>query len=103
MTTIKHHFFTLFFLLYLPLCGVKAQNNCSTYTCYLCSWGGEFKVVIPTIFTPNSDFVNDVWVPMVHNEVCMSDYSVQVFNRWGRLVFESNVYSIGWTGNETEA
>jgi len=78
---------------------ISAQLFCKTYTCFLCEWGGEFKVVVPTIFTPNRDEVNDVWMPQIFNEPCLSDFNVTVFNRWGMLVFETSVYSVGWNGN----
>lgn len=66
----------------------------------LCIWGGELKIEIPTIFSPNNDFINDVWVPKVQNELCIGDYNIKVFNRWGKLLFETSVYSTGWNGNE---
>jgi gliding motility-associated-like protein len=78
---------------------INAQVQCKTYTCFLCEWGGEFKVVAPTIFTPNKDEINDLWIPQVFNEACLSDFTITIFNRWGTLVFESTVYSVGWNGN----
>jgi gliding motility-associated-like protein len=76
-------------------------ENCKTYTCFQCSWGGEFKVVIPNIFSPNGDGINDVWMPKITNLYCLSDYSLIIFDRWGLKVFESSVYSVGWNGNNT--
>ncbi len=46
-------------------------------------------------FTPNGDGVNDVWeIP------CLNLYSnrVQVFNRWGQLVYEAENYDNSWEG-----
>lgn len=28
----------------------------------------------------------------------LSDYSLQIFNRWGQLVFETNNPNVGWDG-----
>ncbi len=46
-------------------------------------------------FTPNSDGVNDLWeIP------CLNLFAnrVQVFNRWGQLVFEAENYDSTWDG-----
>lgn len=51
---------------------------------------------IPNTFTPNNDGINDTWV--IQN---LSDYPgahIQVFNRYGQLVFESKGYSKPWDG-----
>jgi gliding motility-associated-like protein len=51
---------------------------------------------IPNTFTPNGDGVNDTW-----DIKYLSSYpstTVQVFNRDGNLVFNSNSYSTGWDG-----
>ncbi len=50
-------------------------------------------IVIPNVFTPNSDGVNDTWVI---NGLSRSGHSVKVFNRWGNLVFESSNYANNW-------
>ena len=51
---------------------------------------------IPNTFTPNHDGINDNWI--IKN---LSDYPeafVQVFNRYGQLVFESRGYAKPWDG-----
>lgn len=78
-----------------------------TYTLYVTGTGGCIfkddvfvKVLkfpnIPNTFTPNNDGINDTWV--IEN---LSDYPnvrVQVFNRYGQIVFESIGYSSPWDG-----
>ena len=54
---------------------------------------GNLKV--PNVFTPNNDGINDVFRPEGKG---IADYSLQVFNRWGILVFESTQYNNGWNG-----
>lgn len=54
-------------------------------------------IVIPTAFTPNGDGVNDTWVIQK-----IGDYpncTVQVFNRYGALVYHSIGYGTPWDGN----
>ena len=75
----------------------NAQHKDVNY--YLCLWGPEFKLEVPNVFTPNHDFVNDHFVPKVDNEICIDSYYMVIYNRWGQQVFETNVYSVGWDGN----
>jgi gliding motility-associated-like protein len=53
-------------------------------------------IIIPNAFTPNGDGINDTWdIQKINN---YPDCSVQVFNRYGLLVFSSIGYSIPWDG-----
>ncbi len=55
--------------------------------------------LFPSAFSPNGDGNNDVF--RVRNIISCFDqslYSLQIFNRWGQLVFLSNDPSAGWDG-----
>jgi gliding motility-associated-like protein len=47
------------------------------------------------VFTPNGDGVNDIF--LLHTDGAL-EYNVQIFNRWGEKVFESNDATTGWNG-----
>jgi gliding motility-associated-like protein len=49
----------------------------------------------PTAFTPNDDGLNDVFLPYLEDVVAMR---LQVFTRWGEMVFESTDQTKGWDG-----
>lgn len=51
---------------------------------------------IPSSFTPNADGVNDTWV--LSNINTYPDASVQIFNKWGNLLFETNGVYSPWDG-----
>jgi gliding motility-associated-like protein len=54
------------------------------------------SVVIPNVFSPNGDNINDVW-----NIKALKDYDnciVEIFNRWGQLLFRSYGYQQPWDG-----
>ncbi|HLP50544.1 MAG TPA: gliding motility-associated C-terminal domain-containing protein [Chitinophagales bacterium] len=53
------------------------------------------ELLIPTGFSPNGDGVNDVFRALNKN---LSKYKLQVYNRWGELVFESDNFTDGWDG-----
>ncbi len=52
--------------------------------------------MIPSAFTPNGDGHNDVFLPLLSCQA--AEYVLQVFNRWGQQVFESNNPANGWDG-----
>ncbi len=54
-------------------------------------------VYIPTAFTPNNDGKNDFFLPVTLRE-SLSPYSMQIFDKWGGLIFESSAPSAGWDG-----
>jgi gliding motility-associated-like protein len=56
-------------------------------------------IYVPNIFTPNNDGFNDTW-EIVLNPDCWVDVKVQIFNRWGQLIWESyDSYNLLWNGS----
>lgn len=51
---------------------------------------------IATAITPNGDGVNDTWI--LGGLEYYFDAEINVFNRWGQVVFTSNGYSTQWDG-----
>lgn len=51
---------------------------------------------LPNVFTPNSDRMNDFFVPFPYRGV--KEVRMQIFNRWGQLVFSTADPDIGWDG-----
>lgn len=56
----------------------------------------DCAVTIPNIFTPNGDGRNDFWVISVAQPLF---FRVTVYNRWGRVVYESDDAGRWWDGN----
>jgi gliding motility-associated-like protein len=54
-------------------------------------------IQIPSAFTPNKDGKNDVFRPLIGAPV--TNYKMQIWNRWGQLMFETRDYSKGWNGD----
>ena len=51
---------------------------------------------LPNAFTPNNDGANDLFVP---RGLCfVESVELQIFNRWGQLVFETEDPAINWDG-----
>ncbi len=55
---------------------------------------------IPDAFTPNGDDNNDTWI--IENLDLFNKYYVQVFNRWGQVLYIGEPGSEPWDGTTTE-
>lgn len=57
--------------------------------------GCDYYVHIPTAFTPNGDGLNDNFEIASEG---ISDFFIQIFDRWGSLIFESHDTHFKWNG-----
>ena len=55
----------------------------------------EYHFYIPNAFTPNSDGQNDIFTA-IGDEI--TEFSMQIFNRWGELIYETQDLESGWDG-----
>lgn len=80
------------------------QYGCSDTTETIIITGSD--LIFPNAFTPNSDgssggyydvtsLNNDIFFPYTSGVV---EYKLQIFNRWGELIFESDDVYKGWDG-----
>lgn len=58
----------------------------------------DCNVVVPTAFSPNGDGMNDLFRPLNANKCKVEDMELNVFNRWGDLIFSSNDIHKPWDG-----
>lgn len=56
----------------------------------------ESYIYFPTAFSPNGDGVNDLFRPKFSFD--LTDYSLEVYNRWGERIFISTIANEGWDG-----
>jgi gliding motility-associated-like protein len=55
----------------------------------------ELPVVVPNVFTPNGDGVNDLFeITDANYDV----YSIEIFDRWGMKMFQSTTAATAWDG-----
>lgn len=55
----------------------------------------DFNLFIPNSFTPNGDGINDLWLMYGGG---FDGFELQVYNRWGQLIFQSNDINDFWDG-----
>jgi gliding motility-associated-like protein len=76
---------------------VKDANNCSgSDTTLIIEKHCMSGVFIPNAFTPNADRNNDIFRAMVFGETV--SFRLQVYNRFGELVFSTTEPKQGWNG-----
>ncbi|WP_439130954.1 T9SS type B sorting domain-containing protein [Polaribacter sp.] len=72
---------------------VNDKNGCSPDTTL------EVSVIqFPKFFTPNADGKNDTWIVKGANEEFYPNSSINIFNRYGKLVAQVPIDSQGWNG-----
>ena len=60
----------------------------------------EVFVKVPNAFTPNNDGLNDV-LKVEHSIGVLPDgFDFKIFNRWGKLMFQTKDINIGWDGRD---
>ena len=55
-------------------------------------------LVVPSVFTPNDDGINDIFVIENGSDL----FEITVFNQWGIVEYESNSYVNGWDGRNNK-
>ena len=53
---------------------------------------------LPNAFTPNDDSKNTIFLPVFTNPDEIENYSREIYNRWGGLVFRTEEPTFGWDG-----
>lgn len=57
----------------------------------------DYFLYVPNAFTPDNDGTNDVWRVAAFN---LDAFEINIFNRWGDVIFYSNDASVPWLGDD---
>ena len=68
--------------------GITSMSNTVEVVPYM-------SIYIPNSFTPNGDGLNDLF--SVYGEA-IQEFKMQIFNRWGQMIYESDNFSAKWDG-----
>lgn len=76
----------------------RISNPCGTASddFYLTLTDCRCHVYLPTAFSPNADGTNDQL--LIKTRCALSSYQMEVYDRWGKLIFVSNNFDRGWDG-----
>ncbi|HMO40735.1 MAG TPA: gliding motility-associated C-terminal domain-containing protein [Saprospiraceae bacterium] len=58
------------------------------------------RMEVPNAFTPNGDGRNDRFAPLMPPNCMITEFEMQVFNRWGKMVFQTNNPEGAWDGRD---
>ena len=53
---------------------------------------------IPNTFTPDEDEHNQLWKPIFTSGFDIYSFNLEIYNRWGEIIWETNNASFGWDG-----
>jgi gliding motility-associated-like protein len=76
----------------------QASLNCFDTAYMVIKVKEKLIYYIPNAFTPNGDELNQTFKPVFYSGFNPQQYNLQIFNRWGELMFESNDSDFGWDG-----
>lgn len=74
---------------------VENIHECRDTSCMLVFVSDESLIYLPNAFIPDNDGLNDVFGPVASN---LRYFELQVFNRWGEMIFETTDLNKGWDG-----
>ena len=77
---------------------VKDQAGCNVSETFVLGCKPLLPIIVPQFISPNNDGKNDLWI-IEHLELYPNN-RVQVFNRWGNLVFSASPYHNDWNGKQ---
>jgi len=58
----------------------------------------EELIYIPNSFTPDGDEHNNIWKPVFTSGLDPYDFRMEIYNRWGELIWVSENPLVGWDG-----
>ena len=79
-----------------------------TDTISSCTVTDEYEIIVstevyanvPNAFTPNKDGLNDV-LKVAYSAGVGAEFNFRIFNRWGKLMFQTNDINKGWDGRDS--
>jgi gliding motility-associated-like protein len=97
---------------YYLLSAFDPSNGCSSADSTYVFSDGDIEVdfsslTFPNVFSPNNDGVNDRWFPVLRANPSfdvmdyITQYELQVFNRWGSVVYENEGKKQRWDGRDS--
>jgi gliding motility-associated-like protein len=76
----------------------RSELGCSDTTYQTYRFKDKLIYYVANTFTPNGDELNQSFKPYFTSGFEIFSYKLQIYNRWGQLIFESYDSNIGWDG-----
>lgn len=75
-----------------------SENGCTDTLSRALVINDDLLWYIPNAFSPNQDAINELWKPQ-GSFVDLTNYKLEIFNRWGERVFQTTDFNQGWNGS----
>ena len=72
--------------------------KCSSQKSKLIDIIDEFIYYVPNSFTPDGDNLNNTFTPILYSGFDPQSYTLNIFDRWGEILFVSHDPTVGWDG-----
>ncbi len=82
---------------YLVTLFVTSENGCVDSVSHLVPVLPEVLIYAPNTFTPDGDEFNQKWRLFLEG-VDVTAFSLEIYNRWGEMIWESKDIEVGWDG-----
>ena len=73
-------------------------SGCSITTDHTLELEKNIIFYVPNSFTPDNDSYNNIFQPIFTEGFDPYDFKLNIYNRWGEIIFTSNDSEIGWNG-----
>ena len=83
--------------LYYVWLTIEDENGCENSTMQTINVLEEYFSYSPNAFSPNGDGINDTFQPIL-TDIDFDTYELNIFNRWGDIIFKTEEYSDSWDG-----
>lgn len=83
---------------YLASLWVQNQFGCSDSTTLVIQIKGDEIFYVPNTFTPDGDEHNHIFYPIFTSGFDPANFQMEIYNRWGELIYESLNAEKGWDG-----
>lgn len=77
---------------------VTSEYGCTNQICKTITIAQDILIFVPNTFTPDGDEFNNVFIPVMPPGMIVEDYALNIWDRWGEILFESHDPAIGWDG-----
>ncbi len=58
----------------------------------------DFLYYVPNAFTPDGNEFNNIFLPIITFGIDLTSYELEIYDRWGELLFVSHDSKVGWDG-----
>jgi gliding motility-associated-like protein len=75
-----------------------SRDNCPDTAYQLIRYDNVPVYYVPNTFIPDGNGTNEIWYVVFSDPGAIKKFQVQVFDRWGELIYQSTDLTQGWDG-----